>query len=207
MPAITGPHLNRSAPPVIAAAVVIAAVIAGCSSTPATTEDDATAATVVAAPGGTAAARDPEATPSVSYFLPTGDSFTAALEYMGDGSFVMLNLFRLRDVPDFSKHPEMEPDTPMSSRELFYRYIAENDLLLDRVGAKRVFLADSGPLLIGPDGERWDVVQIVEYPSKQSFLDLAALVRPDVLRREVMLVDSRIMPMHAQPLDVPSAPE
>ena len=77
------------------------------------------------------------------------------------------------------------------------------DSNLDKVGAKRIFLADSGPLLIGPLGEHWDVVQMVEYPSKQSLLDLAILVAPELLKREVMLADSRIMPMHEKPLDDP----
>ena len=139
----------------------------------------------------------------VSYFLPTSESFGATMEYLGDGPFVMLNLFRLKDAPDFSAHPEMKPATPMTSRELFYRYIVHMDSLLDKVGAKRIFLADGGPLLIGPSGEHWDVVQMVWYPSKQSFSDLATLVLPEILDREVMLADSRIMPIREKSLDEP----
>lgn len=141
------------------------------------------------------------ATPMVSYFEPTEASLGATLDYLGDGSFVMLNLFRLRDVPDFSAHPELEPQTPMSSRDLFYQYIAHMDTYLEEVGAKRILLADGGPLLIGPEGEHWDVVQMVEYPNTQSFIELGLLVRAEVSLREVMLADSRIMPMHERPLD------
>ncbi len=137
-----------------------------------------------------------------SYFEPTEQSFNDTVEFLGDGPFVMLNLFRLRDEPDFSNHPELRPDTPMSSRDLFYQYIAHMDSYLERVGAKRVLLADGGPLLIGPTGERWDVVQMVEYPNTQSFLELGILVRGDTMgTREVMLLDSRIMPMHQKSLD------
>lgn len=136
-----------------------------------------------------------------SYFEPTDQSLNATIEFLGDGPFVMLNLFRLKDVPDFSKHPELEPNTPMTSRDLFYRYIAHMDEFLDKVGAKRVWLADGGPLLIGPPGEHWDVVQMVEYPTKQSFIELGLLVRAEVPLREVMLSDSRIMPMHKKQLD------
>jgi hypothetical protein len=75
------------------------------------------------------------------------------------------------------------------------------DTYLEQVGANRVWLADAGPLLIGPDGERWDVVQMVHYPSKLSFLQLGLLVRGEVAQREVMLSDSRIMPMNEVPLD------
>lgn len=220
-------HRNRSTPPVIAAAFLIAAIIAGCSSTttstPGTTENGATGTTGSVAtaasrptgvtdttggaapsgPAGTVPAGEKEAPPLVSYFLPTNESFGATIEFLGDGPFVMLNLFRLKDVPDFSAHPEMKPVTPMTSRELFYRYIVHMDSLLDKVGAKRIFLADSGPLLIGPSGEHWDVVQMVWYPSKQSFSDLAILVMPEILDREVMLADSRIMPIREKPLDEP----
>ena len=136
-----------------------------------------------------------------SYFVPTGQSLTDTVEFLGDGPFVMLNLFRLRDEPDFTDHPELEPDTPQTSRELFYAYIAHMDDYLDQVGARRVLLADSGPMLIGPSDEHWDVVQMVEYPTKQSFIELGLLVRPEVADREVMLSDSRIMPLHEQPLD------
>ena len=41
----------------------------------------------------------------ISYFEPTEESFTATVEFLGDGSFVMLNLFRLKDVPDFANIP------------------------------------------------------------------------------------------------------
>jgi hypothetical protein len=224
MPLSTSRRRNR---PGIAAALLIVAIIAGCSSTttgtPGSTDKGATnsAGSVPTAASGTpvvtnttgAAAPDgsagtipaglEEAPPMVSYFEPTNESFVSTIEFVGDGPFVMLNLFRLKDVPDFSNHPEMKPEIPMTTRELFYRYIADMDSNLDKVGAKRIFLADSGPLLIGPSGEHWDVVQMVQYPSKQSFIDLAILIRPELLKREVMLADSRIMPMQEKPLDDP----
>lgn len=188
-------HRNRQA---LLAAILVAALVAGCSSSstdaPGTAETGAT---------GTVAAGKTVVPTMVSYFEPTNEAFTAAMEFLGDGPFTMLNLFRLRDVPDFSGYPEMEPETPMTSHELFYRYIVHMDTLLEKVGAKRIFLADSGPLLIGPSGERWDVIQMVEYPSKQAFIEFGIMVRPEVLERAVMLADSRIMPMQVQPLDEP----
>jgi len=135
------------------------------------------------------------------YFEPTDESLQAVMDFLGDGPFVMLNLFRLREVADFSAHPELEPDEPTSCRDLFYRYIVHMDQYLARVGAKRVFLADGGPCLVGPPGERWDVVQMVEYPSGQALFELGLLVRQDVPLREVMLADSRVVPLFDQPLD------
>jgi hypothetical protein len=48
------------------------------------------------------------------------------------------------------------------------------DRLLAELGAKRVFLAEGGSCLIGPSDERWDVVQLVRYPSIQAFMSLSS---------------------------------
>jgi len=139
--------------------------------------------------------------PDDGYLQPTDESMRGVVDFLPDGPFVMLNLFRLREAPDYSKHPDLEPETPTSCRELFYRYIANMDEHLEGVGAKRIFLAEGGPLLIGPDGEKWDVIQTVQYPSKQAFVDLGGNVKDEVPLREVMLVDSRIVPTLEQSLD------
>lgn len=138
---------------------------------------------------------------------PTQESVMEVMSRLSDRPFIMLNLFRLREVPDYSIYPELEPSTPQSSRELLYRYIGEMDAHLDAAGAKRIFLGDGGLCLIGPPGERWDVVQMVSYPSLESFVALstADATRADVPRRAVMVEDSRIMPMFAQSLDAARA--
>ncbi len=138
------------------------------------------------------------------YLQPTQESVLSTIQRLPDeGGFVMLNLFRLRDEPDYSKFPDLEPDTPMGSRELFHRYIAEMDPFLDRYGIKRIFLADGAGMLIGPADERWDVVQMVRYPSKHAFIALSSDPEVDahVPLREMAVDDSRIMPMFEQDLD------
>ena len=191
------PSTLRSARPAAVATVfLLAAFGAGCSST-STTEP---VVTTTRTPGTTTADARREARVG-SYLEPNDAAVGAVVDSLGDGPFVMLNLFRLREVPDFATYPELKPSTPMNSRDLFYRYIAHMDGFLKQVGAKRVLLAEGGPMLIGPSGEHWDVVQMVEYPSKQSFIELGRLVRDEVPQRAVMLSDSRIMPMHDVPLD------
>ena len=119
---------NRSTLAIIVPAVLLAALTVACSesdtSPPATTEEGATGIatgvtdTVVGAvptvPDGTVAAREAAMT---SYFEPTSESFVSTIEFVGDGPFVMLNLYRLKAVPDFTKYPEMKPETPMTTRE------------------------------------------------------------------------------------------
>jgi hypothetical protein len=114
----------------------------------------------------------------------------------------MLNLYRLRDVADYSAHPELAPERPISGRELFNRYAAGMERHLAEVGAKRVFLAHGGSCLIGPSEERWDVVQFVRYPSVQAFMALISNeeIQADLPHRFAMLEDSRVIPMVEQSL-------
>ena len=136
-----------------------------------------------------------------NFLLPTDNSISEVMEFLDGRPFVMLNRFRLREVADFSNHPEMVPATPTSTNDLFYQYIVKMDVYLEQVGAERIWLADGGPMLIGPRGERWDVVQMVRYPNAEALLRLGALVEAEVPVREVMLEDSRIMPMIDKPID------
>ena len=138
------------------------------------------------------------------YLQASQESVAETIKRLPEDGFIMLNLFRLRDLPDYSRHPELEPDTPVSCLELFFRYMANMDQYLAKIGAKRIFLAKGAPCLVGPPGERWDVVQMVQYSSRGAFIDLSS--DPDVVAevplREVMIEDSRVMPMVEQPLDV-----
>ncbi len=131
------------------------------------------------------------------FILPTPEAVQEMMGRLPEEPFVMLNLYRLRDVADYSAHPELAPATPVSGRELFERYAAGMERHLAAVGAKRVFLADGGPCLIGPSAERWDVVQVVHYPSPQAFLALSASpeIQTDLPHRFAMLEDSRVIPM------------
>jgi hypothetical protein len=131
------------------------------------------------------------------FILPTQESAQDMMGRLPQGPFLMLNLYRLRDGADYSAHPELAPGTPVSGRELFDRYAAGMERHLAGVGAKRVFLADAGSCLIGPSGERWDVVQMVRYPSLQAFMALMSKeeIQADLPHRFAMLEDSRVIPM------------
>ncbi|MEZ4301850.1 MAG: hypothetical protein R3B70_43350 [Polyangiaceae bacterium] len=132
------------------------------------------------------------------YLQPTQDSINATIQRLPkEGGFVMLNLFRLRDEPDYTQFPQLKPETPTTSRALFLKYIAEMDTFLDRYGIRRVFLGSGGSLLIGPEAEHWDIVQLVRYPSMQAFVGLSSDkdVEAHVPLRAVSVEDSRVMAM------------
>lgn len=131
------------------------------------------------------------------FIPPTPEAVQEMVSRLPEGSCVMLNLYRLRDVADYSAHPELAPETPVSGRELFDRYAAGMERHLAEIGAKRVFLADGASCLIGPSAERWDVVQLVHYPSLQAFMALLSneAIQADLPHRFAMLEDSRVIPM------------
>ena len=131
------------------------------------------------------------------FILPTPEAVEEMMGRLPEAPFVMLNLYRLRDIADYSAHPQLAPAIPVSGRELFERYAVGMERHLAEVGAKRVFLADGGSCLIGPSGERWDVVQMVRYPSLQAFMALMSKeeIQADLPHRLAMLEDSRVIPM------------
>lgn len=74
-----------------------------------------------------------------------------------DAPVTMLNLLRFK---------------PEGGRERYVEYGAAVTPLLEKVGARVVFLGESALPLLG-DG-RWDSVLLVEYPTRQVFLDMIA---------------------------------
>ncbi len=104
------------------------------------------------------------------YILPTAEAVGEMLARLPPIPFVVPDLFRIRDVPDYSAHPELEPAILLSGREIFEHYAADMERHMAAIGAERVFLANGGSCLIGPPAERWDVVQLVRFPPPQAFL-------------------------------------
>jgi uncharacterized protein (DUF1330 family) len=74
-----------------------------------------------------------------------------------DSPIVMLNLLRFK---------------PDGGRERYAEYGAAVTPLLEKAGGRAIFLAEPALPLLG-DG-RWDSVLLVEYPTRQAFLDMIA---------------------------------
>ena len=70
--------------------------------------------------------------------------------------FVMLNLLK------FKKE---------GGRESYVRYTKEANRFVEGVGAKLLFLSQPKELLNG--NETWDVLMLVQYPSRKAFLSIA----------------------------------
>jgi len=73
------------------------------------------------------------------------------------GPVVMLNLLRFR---------------PDGGQERYAEYGAAVAPCLEKVGGRIVFAGQPAAPLLG--GDAWDLVALVEYPSRQAFLDMIA---------------------------------
>lgn len=89
---------------------------------------------------------------------PNAEGFAAFAEraqQAGDGPVVMLNLLAF---------------APNGGRERYAEYGAAVGPLLARAGGRILYAGEAVPPLLGH--ERWDLVALVEYPTRQAFLDM-----------------------------------
>jgi uncharacterized protein (DUF1330 family) len=73
------------------------------------------------------------------------------------GPVVMLNLLRFRSD---------------GGRERYGEYAAHVGGLSGRYGAEVLYFGDGGRALVADDGQAWDAVLLVRYPSRQAFTDM-----------------------------------
>jgi uncharacterized protein (DUF1330 family) len=101
---------------------------------------------------------------------------------------IMLNLLRFKERADGI-------DDGVSGREAYERYAAATAPFLAGVGGRLLLGADAKQMVIGPEALEWDMALMVEYPSRQKFLEMAT--NEEYLRvhahREAALADSRLI--------------
>lgn len=103
-----------------------------------------------------------------------------------DGPVVMLNLLEFN---------------PEGGRERYGEYGEAVAPLLERVGGRLVFMGAPAPPLLG-DGA-WDLVVLVEYPTRQAFLDMTGSPEYQAIAhlRTEALVRGELHPMDQAPVD------
>jgi len=86
------------------------------------------------------------------------EGFTRFAQRAGDGKpVVMLNLLRFK---------------PDGGEQRYAEYGAAVAPILERLGGRIVFAGSPATALLG--GDSWDMVALVEYPTRQAFLDMIA---------------------------------
>lgn len=111
-----------------------------------------------------------------------------------DEPVVMLNLLRFKERADGI-------DEGVSGREAYERYAAATAPFLSRVGGRPLLAADARQMVIGPEALEWDMALMVEYPSRQKFLEMAtdAGYLQAHEHRAAALADSRLIACSALP--------
>jgi uncharacterized protein (DUF1330 family) len=87
-----------------------------------------------------------------------------------DGPFIMVNLLKFREravYPDGS-----EPE--LSGRDAYRRYGAAVQGCLAAVGGRSVYAGDITELMLGEIDELWDMVALVEYPSRAAMMKMVS---------------------------------
>jgi uncharacterized protein (DUF1330 family) len=110
-----------------------------------------------------------------TYLSPNPEQLKALMEMPVEGPIVMLNLLKFR------------PDGGAEDYAEYGRLAAP---FLEKSGATIRYLGDVAATMIG--GEEWDEVILVEYPSKQAFLEMTGHPDYPVDARGDSLVDSRL---------------
>ena len=127
---------------------------------------------------------------------PTREQIQSFVDADVEGPIVMLNLLRYRAVADYSASPELAPDEGITGEQAYQRYSEAVLPHLEKAGAQVRSIATALPSVIGPADERWDVVLLVRYPSRDAFVAMA--LDPDYLaiagHRTAALADSRLIP-------------
>ncbi|WP_418300998.1 DUF1330 domain-containing protein [Lysinibacillus fusiformis] len=136
------------------------------------------------------------------YIEPTQRAGMRFIQRGIEGGIVMLNLMRFREVADYTAHPELTPEEPISGAEAFNRYIEHTLPFLRESGGEMMFLGEGGEFLIGPEEERWDLVMMIRQSSPESFLAFSSHQEymAGIGHRTAAIEDSRLLPMTELPI-------
>lgn len=120
---------------------------------------------------------------------PTKERFALFRDMPSTGPIHMLNLVRLRAE---AAYPDGRKATGL---EAYRAYGRESGPVFARLGGKQFWVGRFDLMLIGPADERWDIVFIAEYPSKDAFVEMIRdpVYREAVKHRQAAVEDSRLI--------------
>ena len=97
---------------------------------------------------------------------PTSDQIQTLLTGPPDGPVVMVNLLRFKERAD-------APDEGMSGEEAYRRYADEMIAFVESKGGRVIWSGRVDSQVIGAGAEPFHMVGLVEYPSRQVFVEIA----------------------------------
>lgn len=132
---------------------------------------------------------------------PTADQIKELID-AADGPIAMLNQLRFAERADYPEDFEADPCT---GAEAYARYAAVALEKITGVGGSIGWMGEAQQTVIGPADEAWDQCFVVNYPSKQAFLDMISdpEYQAAVPHRTAALADSRLI--RCAPAEAPGA--
>jgi len=126
---------------------------------------------------------------------PTTEQIQALVDGPADSPVVMLNLLKFAD-----RASDNAGEEAMSGRESYGKYGDGVRKLLEKTGGRILWQGRADSVVIGGDADDWDAVILVEYPSRQAFLDMTSTpeYREVGKSRTSALADSRLIAMTQQ---------
>ena len=124
---------------------------------------------------------------------PTPEQFQRLVQDIAEpGAIVMINLLRYRDRAQYAVGSGA---TPCSGRDAYQRYAAVAVGTVAQVGGKLLWMGAVKTALIAPGDESWDDAILVQYPSRQAFVDMVSKAdyQAAAMHRTAALADSRLL--------------
>jgi len=97
---------------------------------------------------------------------PTPDGLQKLLEHPSDQPFVMVNLLRF-------KKRATAPDEGLSGMDAYQLYGAKMRGIVERHGGRFLWMGRVDAVVIEDGAQSYDVVALVEYPSRKAFVQIA----------------------------------
>ena len=97
---------------------------------------------------------------------PTSEQMQTLLAGPADQPVVMINLLRFRPRAD-------APDGGLSGEEAYRRYAGPMQTFVESRGGRFLWIGRVDSQVIGTGGEGFHLIGLVEYPSRQAFLEIA----------------------------------
>jgi uncharacterized protein (DUF1330 family) len=121
---------------------------------------------------------------------PTAAQLERLANSPDEGPIVMLNLLHFKERAD-----GIDAADGITGSEAYARYGAEATKFLARAGGRILWSGAAQESVIGPHEREWDMVIVVEYPSRAAFLGMVAEPEYQAIHRhrDAALDDSRLI--------------
>jgi uncharacterized protein (DUF1330 family) len=132
------------------------------------------------------------------YIGSTEESWNQCYDkFKGHGKIVMLNLLKYKTIADYTGIEVSNIQKDRTGKETYQYYKKQVEKIFKKTKvASILYDGESQDFLIGPQDEKWDAVILVEYNSKEVFVNFVESEAYQKItgHRKASLEDSRLLP-------------